>query len=158
MRSSRVRRASAVLIILGSLAASLSVSPVLALDWEEVVFRVTIEGPVPAAHTFGVKRQCESTCVTDSIVILCSPPSEHRQPNVETCAARTYESITLVAAGQTLSYALVRWTTPDLTHTATQPQEYLHGTWVVQPGRQVLSLGYAYPVAGGLPNTAMATP
>lgn len=44
---------------------------------EEVVFRVTLQGPVDPSHTFGVERHCaEEICVTEDIVIVCSPPDE----------------------------------------------------------------------------------
>lgn len=161
-----IRRTFASLLVLGALVASpTGVSPLLAQDvYEEVVFRVTLEGPVPPAHTFAVRRGCEEqTCVTEEIVIVCSPP--HEFYDYEICAATTYEFTSMIAAGQTLQYSLLRWTTPDLSHTDDQPDEYLHGSWTVREGRQVISLGYDYPAPGdgntggdALPDTAMPAP
>jgi hypothetical protein len=134
--------------------------------YEEVVFRVTLQGPVDPSHTFGVERQCaEEICVTEDIVIVCSPPNETY--DWPTCSATAYEFTSQIRAGLTVEYALLRWTTPDLHHTGDQPEERLHGSWVVQEGRQVISLGYVYPSAatpsqptGGaaLPDTAIEPP
>lgn len=161
-----IRRTFASLLVLGALVAlPTTVSPVLAQDdYEEVVFRVTLEGPVPPAHTFAVRRQCEEqTCVTEDIVIVCSPPVDFY--DYETCTATTYEFTSMIAAGQTLQYSLLRWTTPDLSGTDDQPEEYLNGSWTVREGRQIISLGYNYPAPGNrnagvvaLPDTSMPAP
>lgn len=131
-------------------------------DYEEVVFRVTLEGPVNPSHTFAVERQCaEQICVTEDIVIVCSPPNAYYDYPV--CSATTYEFTSTIRAGLTVEYALLRWTTPDLSQ---RPEEYLHGTWVVREGSQTISLGYVYPGAAPsepssgpvLPDTALPQP
>lgn len=70
--------------------------------------------------------------------------------------ATTYEFTSEIRAGLTVNYALLRWTTPDLRHSDDQPEEHLHGSWVVREGRQVISLGYVYP--GGTPSQPGAGP
>jgi len=112
-------------------------------EYEEVVFRVTLEGPVDPSHTFAVRRACaEEICVTEDIFIVCSPPDANY--DWQTCSATTYEFTSRIRSGLTVEYALLRWTR-DLSHTNDQPEEHLHGSWVVREGRQVISLGYAYP-------------
>lgn len=121
-------------------------------EYEEVVFRVTLEGPVNPMHTFAVQRECpEEICVTEAILLVCSPPDDsHRLP---ACSATTYEFTSTIRAGLTVEYALLRWSTTDLSHTDDQPEEHLHGSLVVREGRQVISLGYVYP--GGTPAPAL---
>lgn len=126
-----------------------------ATEYEEVVFRVSLEGTVNPTHTFAVQRECqEEICVTEDVVIVCSPPNDNY--DWPTCSATAYEFTSQIRAGLTVEYALVRWTTPDLRHTDDQPEEHLHGSWVVREGRQVISLGYAYP--GGTPSQPSASP
>ncbi len=149
------------LLVVGTLVTStVGVSPVVAQDeYEEVVFRVTLEGPVPPTHTFAVYRECTGpSCVIDSATVLCSPPNEVY--DYEPCTETSYEFTLMIEAGRTIEYHLIR---SDLSSEAAE--EYLHASWAVRDGRQVISLGYVYPspgndVAGGglLPDTAMTAP
>ena len=129
----------------------------------EVIFRLTLEGPVPPTHTFAI--ECgpssggENPCFSvESILIVCSPPTETY--NYEPCKAATYEVLSTPPVGQEIDYLLLRWTTPDLAHTNDQPEERLAGSWTVRDGRQVISLGFVYPGVGSptLPDTAIARP
>jgi hypothetical protein len=126
-------------------------------ETEEVVFRVTLEGPVDPSHTFAVDRHCvEERCVVEDAEVICSPPELMTFGN-GACSAGTYEFTIRVQAGLTVEYSLRRWTTPDLSRTADQPEEYLNGSWVVRDGRQVISLGFDY-LGGALPDTALPAP
>ncbi len=152
------------LLVVGTLVTpTVGVSPVVAQDDdEEVVFRVTLEGPVSPTHTFAVHRECTGpSCVIDSATVLCSPPDEVY--DYEPCTETNHEFTLMIEAGRTIEYHLIRWTTADLSSEAAE--EYLHASWTVRDGRQVISLGYVYPspandVAGGglLPDTAMTAP
>lgn len=146
-----------VLFIAAMLVAAVPATSVAgeADEYEEVVFRVTLEGPVNPTHTLAVQRECpEEICVTEAIVLVCSPP--HDSHGLPACSATTYEFTSEIRAGLTVDYALLRWTTPDLRHTSDQPEEHLHGSWVVHDGRQFIALGYAYP--GGTPSEPTAGP
>ena len=154
-----------LLFIAAMLVAAVPATSVAGEEYEEVVFRVTLEGPVNPTHTFAVRRGCqEETCVTEDIVIVCSPPNDNY--DWPTCSATTYEFTSQIRAGLTVEYALLRWTTPDLRHTDDHPEEHLHGSWVVREGRQVISLGFVYPGPGtpaqptqpALPDTALPAP
>lgn len=124
-------------------------------EYEEVVFRVTLEGPVDPSHTFAVRRSCaEEICVTEDIFMVCSRPDANY--DWQMCSATTYEFTSGIRAGLTVEYALLRWTTPHLGRTNDQPEKHLHGSWVVREGRQVISLGYAYP--SGTPSQPAAGP
>lgn len=142
-------------------------SPTAGSEHGEVVFRLTLEGPVPATHSFAIScgsidPGAEFPCFGETISIACISP-ENASPfhASDACTARTYEVIGQVPAGQTIEYALLHWTTSDLSHTAEQPEVHLAGSWQVHEGRQLISLGYVYP--GGtdarvLSDTAMKTP
>jgi hypothetical protein len=111
-----------------------------------LVFRVRLEGPVPATHSFGVLHECgDQGCFTDRIGMACSPPPVGPGFTHPTCMARTYELVYELEVGSQVAYSLVRWTDADL---GTQPEELLPGSWTVQEGRQVISLGYVYPSTG----------
>ena len=156
--------------VLGGTVAALLIAPMVGVpptlagsDRGEVVFRLTLEGPVPPTHTFAI--ECgptsggENACFSvESIVVVCSPPDPTY--DYEPCEARTYELVATPPVGQTIEYTLLRWTTPDLAHTEDQPEQHLAGTWTVHEGRQVISLGFVYPGGSGpsapmLPDTAM---
>lgn len=149
------------------LAAALVV-PVIAVspasagsETGEVVFRLTLEGPVPARHTFAIEcGVAPDPCFgPETITVVCSPPGATY--DYESCETTTYEVVALVAAGRTLEYTLLRWTTSDLTHTDEQPEEHLPGSWSVHEGRQVISLTFDYAatsVTPTVPDTAMSSP
>lgn len=141
-----MRRLSAVTVvaILFGVLPTTSAAGQVTDEYEEVVFRVTLEGPIDPSHSFSIRHNCrEQLCVTQDIVELCAPPSEYT--NVPTCSATTYELTAEVRAGLTLDYALLqKHPTRDI------PQEHLNGSIVVQEGRQVISLGYVWP--GGTPS------
>jgi hypothetical protein len=155
--------------LIGAMLAALLLAPLMAIpsaiagtEDAEVVFRVTLEGPVPASHTFAI--QCgpdaggENLCFSvEDIVVVCSPPDDTY--NYDVCEPKTYEVVTSAAVGQRINYELLQWTTPNLAHTEDQPEEHLPGSWTVQKGRQVISLGFIYPggepAAPALPDTAM---
>lgn len=64
-----------LLLIAGMLLAAVPVTSVAgeAEEYEEVVFRVTLDGPVDPTHTFAVQRECpEEICATEDIVLVCS--------------------------------------------------------------------------------------
>lgn len=127
------------LFIASMLVAAIPATSLAGEEYEEILFRVTLEGPVDPSHAFSIRRSCrEEPCVTQDIIELCGPPSE--STNVPTCSARTYELTSEIRAGLTIDYALLR-TTP----TSDVPEEHLNGSIVVQEGRQVISLGYVYP-------------
>ncbi len=143
-----------VLFIAAMLVAAIPATSIAgeAEEYEEVVFRVTLEGPVDPSHTFAVRRSCaEEICVTEDIFIVCSPPDANY--DWQTCSATTYEFTSRIRAGLTVEYALLQWSTTDLSHANDQPEEHLHGSLVVREGRQVISLGYVYP--GGTPAPAV---
>jgi hypothetical protein len=134
---------------------ALAGTPALAVDgfegYEAVTIRVTLEGPVDPMHTFAVRQACaEEQCVTEDFVILCAPP-----PNAFgwlACSADTYEYTVMVRAGLTFEYALLRWTAES---TQDEPEEHLEGSLLVREGAQTISLGYVYPSAVTLPDTAL---
>jgi len=149
------------------LAAAVSVPSVRAgTETSEVVFRLTLEGPVPPTHTFAidcgtVDNGAENPCFGGHTVwVLCTPPTDSPFDDaLEPCAPGTYEVVRPVE-GQTVEYSLLRWTTTDLSHTDDQPEEHLAGSLTVREGQQVISLGYVYPggEAPPLPDTAMPAP
>ncbi len=130
----------------------------------EVVFRVTLEGPVPPTHTFGIRCDIvEGYCFGEVIELVCTPPSDSPfDDSLEPCAPGTYEVVMgSRPVGSTIDYALLRWTSTDLAHTDDQPEEHIPGSWTVREGRQVISLGYVYPGTAPspvLPDTAIAAP
>ena len=73
-----------VLFIAAMLVAAIPATSLAgeAEEYEEVVFHVTLEGPVNPMHTFAVQRECpEEICVTEAILLVCSPPADpHRLP------------------------------------------------------------------------------
>ena len=156
----RVIRAGRVLsaVVSALVAAAVTAVPVSSGEagggeTGDVVFRVTLEGPVDPSHTFTVSRTCvEERCAIEDAEFVCSPPNVGTGG---TCASGTYEFTAQIEVGLTLEYALKRWTDP-----AGQPQEFLHGSWVVHQGRQVISLGFDYSPGGDqpLPDTAMRAP
>ena len=122
--------------------------------YEDVVFRVTLSGPVPAADPFGVAIECNLPCVTEDYWLVCGPPDETYI--LPTCDEATYEFTAHIEAGLVLEYALARWPGGF----SGPLEEHLHGSFVVQKGRQVITLGYEYPGAEtpALPDTAMPLP
>ena len=140
---------------LAALVLLVGASSVLAVDagveYEEVTFRVTLEGAVDPTDTFAVRQSCvEERCVTEDVVILCAPPD----PSYDwpTCHAGSYDYTVQIRAELTLEYALLRWTTGS---TQDEPDVHLAGSWVVEPGSQTITLGYVYPGSATLPDTAM---
>jgi len=124
--------------------------PVPPSDYEEVVFRVTLSGSVPAGDRIGVAIECDRPCVTEDVWLVCGPPRD--TSTLPVCEEGTFEFTAEIEAGLVLDYALVRWSSPD----DTTGERHLPGSIVVQEGRQTISLGYVYP--GGvptLPDTAM---
>lgn len=119
-------------------------------DYEEVIFRVTLSGPVAADDSFGVALECDRPCVTEDVWMVCGPPSDTSVLPV--CDEGSFEFTAEIGAGLALDYALVRWPAPD----GTTREEHIPGSIVVQEGRQTISLGYVYPSgAPALPDTAM---
>lgn len=162
---SRIARCVSALLV----AATVSVPTVQAgTEPSEVVFRLTLEGPVPRTHTFSIQcgtvdPDAQNPCFGGhSIRTVCTPPSDSPFDDaLEPCAAGTYEVVVGVAdEGQTIEYLLLRWTTTDLSHTDEMPEEHLAGSLTVREGRQVISLGFVYPggEAPTLPDTAMHAP
>jgi hypothetical protein len=165
-----MRTSRSAWILGGCLSAALltttMVAPSAQAGTEEgrVVFRVTLQGPVSAAHTFGIRCFPGSTgnpspCFgVEDIVIVCSPPNKHY--DYEPCEPTTYEVVAHAPLGSEITYELLRWTSLDLAHTDDQPEEHLGGSWTVHTGRQVVSLGFLYD--GGPPaalaNTALPSP
>ena len=150
-------RACAVALVL---APVISVSSAVAGTDEpgEVVFRVTLEGPVDPGNTFGVRREyADGCCVVDPIEMVCGIPNPST-PLLPLCSTRTYEFVWEAEVGATIEYELVRWSTADLSSDAAE--YYLAGDWTVHEGRQVISLGYVYPggapTAPALPDTALS--
>ena len=125
----------------------------------EVVFRITLEGAVPATHTFALECGATSNpCFgPEGIWVVCSPPNAIYDYDV--CGATTYEVVRQIPI-ERIDYARLRWTTPDLAHTDDQPEEHLPGSWTVHAGRQVISLTFDYSatsVTPVLPDTAMSS-
>jgi hypothetical protein len=155
------------IVVLASLSTG---SPAVAgSSTGEVVIRVTLEGSVPPTHSFAVRCGAvdpgrELPCFgPEDIVTLCTQPTAGNpfDDRLAPCAATTYEVVRRLDAGQTLEYALLRWTTPDLAWADGQPEEHLRGSWRVTAGRQVISLGFVYPddaEPAGLPDTAIPAP
>jgi len=129
-----------------------TIAPAGLPEYEDVVFRVTLSGPVSAADTFGVAIECSKPCVTEDIWLVCTPPADFYVLPV--CGEGTFEFTAQIEAGLVLDYALVRWTGDG------PLRRHLHGSIVVHEGRQVISLGYVYPggEAPGLPDTAVPAP
>jgi len=140
---------------------AIAVSPASAgSETGQVVFHLTLEGPVPASHTFAIEcGAAPDPCGgPESSVIVCSPPNAIY--DYESCEPTTYEVGALIPVGRTIEYTLLRWTTPDLAHTDDQPEEHLPGSWTVHGGRQVISLTFDYSatsVTPVLPDTAMSS-
>ena len=109
--------------------------------YEDVVFRVTLSGPVPAADPFGVAIECNLPCVTEEYWLVCGPPAETYRAH----RGRPRPRVRLGTLARGFSGPL---------------EEHLHGSFVVQKGRQVITLGYEYPGAEtpALPDTAMPLP
>lgn len=118
---------------------------------------ITLKGTVPSTHTFALRCTGDlNPCASpETITIVCSPDDSG---DSALCEATTYELPANGAVGETLDYALLRWTTPDL---GADPEEHLAGSWTVQEGRQVISLTFDYSLgtdAPVLPDTAMPAP
>ncbi len=127
----------------------------------EVVFRVTLTGPVDSDDAFVIWSQCpDEWCQTQ---VIAGGPREHPViacgqglADQVTCSATTYEWTVELVPG-TLEYRFERFSAL----TDQDPQILHTGTWEVHLGRQVLSLGYTYPStsgAGQLPDTALPAP
>lgn len=158
----RSKRAGLLRATLAALVTVLMVaaSPALAgTKSGEVVFRLTLEGPAPPTHTFAIRCSGEEVPCRgpETITIVCSPPDQTY--DYALCEAKTYELVVGAPVGQLIEYAVLHWTSPDLSHTDDQPEELLTGTWTVVEGRQVILLGYQFgagtPAAPTLPNTAV---
>jgi hypothetical protein len=163
--SGRIARCVGALLV----AATVCVPSVQAgTEPSEVVFRLTLEGPVPRTHTFAIlcgtiEPEAQNPCFgPETIWVVCTPPTASPFDDaLEPCAAGTYEVVVSGAgAGQTVEYSMLRWTTADLSHTDEMPEEHLAGSLTVRQGRQVVSLGFVYPggEAPTLPDTAMPAP
>ncbi len=132
--------------------------PVPPSDYEEVVFRVTLSGLVPAGDRIGVAIECDRPCITEDFWLVCGPPSDTYILPV--CDEGTFEFTAEIEAGRVLDYALVRLSGPDYS----TGERHLPGSIVVQEGRQTISLGYDYSgtpaptAAPALPDTATTQP
>ena len=136
----------------------------LGADKGEVVFRVTLSGPVDPDDAFVIWSRCpDEWCQTQVIaggpierpVVACG----RGLADQVTCAATTYEWTVDLDPG-TLEYRFER--TRDLPGD-NEVQVLDTGEWEVHGGRQVLTFEYVYPSQsskGGvtLPDTALPTP
>ncbi|MGH2417831.1 MAG: hypothetical protein ACRDFY_05810 [Candidatus Limnocylindria bacterium] len=131
-------------------------------DQGEVIFRVTLRGPVDADDAFVIWSVCpDEFCQTQVVaggpieapVIACGPPVEIADAVV--CSERTYEWTVDLSPG-TLEYRFERQRDVP----GDDERQLLHtGTWEVHSGRQVLTFVYEYPGgAATLPNTAVPAP
>ena len=147
-----VRIALATALVLSFMATSAATA---GTQTGELVFEVTLSGPVPEGETFAVSRFCPTgpDCFDESIVIVCSPDAFSHEP----CTATTYVlAASPVEVGRTVEYGLWRTARDDL-----HAEQRLRGTWEMQPGRQVIRLGFAFPepvepTVPVLPDTALA--
>lgn len=145
-----IRAVPAALLV----APMMAVPPVMAgTDSGEIVFRVTLEGPVDPADAFKLVVECSGHHYCGEIGnFVCAPPLS----DTVVCEAKSYE-VLLAMAPQSIEYALYR--APDLTAFSQEEHLLVAGSWDVHPDRQVISLGYAYPdaesTAPALPDTAM---
>ena len=149
----RVRLAAVVLAFLAGATAPPVVSG--GASTGEVVFELTIQGPMPDDEGFLLDVECEGD------VPLCDPPGNYicvAEPIIDTPPCGDPPT-TVVASGelapQAITWRLFRVTGLPI------PEEMtlvLSGSWTVHPDRQVLSLGYVYPDPGApaLPDTSMA--
>ena len=87
--------------LLRACVAALILAPVLSVSSAvagtdrtgEVVFRVTLEGPVDPGDTFGVRREyVDGCCVVDPIEMVCGNANPST-PQLPLCSARTYEFV-----------------------------------------------------------------
>lgn len=124
-------------------------------EYEEVVFRVTLSGPVPAGEVFGVAIECSKPCVVEDVWLVCGRPDETYI--LPLCAEGEFGFTAEIQAGLVLYYALARKPTDS---SGSVWERHLEGSIVVREGRQTISLGYVYPggEAPALPDTAMPQP
>jgi len=119
----------------------------------EVVFRLTLQGPVDPADAFKLVVDCRDHHYCGEVGnFVCAPP----RSDTFVCEAKTYE-VVLDIAPQSIDYAL--YITHDLvSFDGQKPDEdlLLSGSWDVHDGRQVISLGYHY--SGGEPAAPPALP
>jgi hypothetical protein len=142
-------------------------SPALAgTDKGEVVFRVTLTGPVDPDDHFIIHLRCPDEWCQPPKIPGMPTPEDYEKPVVvcgrnladqPICSARTYEW-TLELIPGTLHYRFER--EPDGANDPTgsgASQTLVEGSWQVHSGRQVLTFEYVYPSASSqLPNTAVA--
>jgi hypothetical protein len=156
-------------VLLALVLTLVATSPVVAQEagseTGEVVFRVTLSGPVDADDTFVIWSRCpDEWCdvtvnaggPTERPVIACGGSTSH----TPACTADTYEWTVQLVPG-TLEYRFER--APGGRLNSGRPSQVLHsGTWDVHPGRQVLTFAYGYPSSSAegpvLPDTAMSAP
>jgi hypothetical protein len=144
----------------GAPAPALPDTRVTGTDTGHVVFRVTLQGPVPQTDTFYL--QCRSTTGEEVCFesdqgrsdrrALCQQASESPFP---LCEARTYQRGVRPPVGEQIEYALLKWTD------GVGPVVVLSGSLIVDEARQDISLSFVYSdgsAAPTLPNTAMAAP
>ncbi|MCC6619272.1 MAG: hypothetical protein IT341_09595 [Chloroflexi bacterium] len=150
------------LVLLGAL-----VNPALAgSDKGEVVFRVTLTGPVDADDHFTIWSRCPDEWCQPPSIPGVPTPDFYEKPVVvcgrnladqPICSARTYEW-TLALTPGLLQYRFEREPDGANDPTGTGPSQTLvEGRWQVHSGRQVLTFEYVYP-SPHLPNTAMSAP
>lgn len=132
-------------------------------DTGDVVFRVTLRGPVDPDDAFLVWSVCpDEWCQVEVVeggpiqrpVIACGPPDIIADAVM--CSEKTYEWTVELIPG-TLEYRFERQRDVP----GDDERQLLHtGTWEVHSGRQVLSFVFEYP--GGapttLPDTAVPAP
>jgi hypothetical protein len=129
----------------------------------EVIFRLTIEGPMPADDGFLLDVEC------DGDIPLCDPPGNFicvAEPIIDTPSCGrppgTVGPTTVEMRGelvpQTIEWRLIR--VSNLPSVDREEEVVLSGSWTVHTGQQVLTLGYVYPdpsqPAPTLPDTATA--
>jgi hypothetical protein len=146
------------------IAGALLLVPLLAVpiasagtDSGEVIFRLTLEGPVDPDDGFFLDVRCDGGDFCEDgeprSVFFCGEVADF-----EVCQAKTYE-FTVAMPPQTIEYYLNR--VPEVATSGSEPVVVLSGTLEVGQGRHTVSLRYTYVGAApapALPNTAMAAP
>jgi hypothetical protein len=149
-RRRRPRALPAILLAMG--VVGLLTAPVLGGgEVGTVVFRVTLQGPVPAGDAFSVYRVSDPAQWVDSSRPVCNPPDWSDDPRAQqpTCTATTYETSVSGAVGARLDYSLLR----DPAGDPVAFERHQAGSLTIEPGTQVVELIFTYvaqpPAAAG---------
>jgi hypothetical protein len=140
--------ATLLLAILGTVL--LSPATVRAQETGSVVFRLTIEGPVPPDDDFALGRTADPCCFNDPVHVFCGAGIG---TSAEPCEARTYEIGYEFPVGTVIDYAYRRWPGGN----ADAAETFYSGEVTVQAQEQVIAVTYQYGGGGGQQTPASGT-